>query len=247
MTVFISVVNHRHDELITNSNTLACLAKKYSVIIKSNTRPSDNLKKYCTKNDIHLLHTNKKNGFGTNNNDVFKYSLENLNLEKNDYFLVLNPDVEISVEALSKLLTAATKNQSDISTINLFRNTDMTIYDYSIRKKPTLLNPIKTIFGFKRNDFYNKDEIKNPIEVDWASGSFLLFKSDCYQSLNGFNEKYFMYFEDADICRRAHSKNYSVVYYPEIKAVHYASFKNRKIFSRHTLWYLFSSVRYHFS
>ncbi|MBD0787969.1 glycosyltransferase [Vibrio sp. Y2-5] len=247
MALFISVVNHNHDEMISANDTLKNLAQKHTVIIKSNTEAKTCLKQYCQKSGIHLIQGSSFKGFGANNNEVFKVAKTSFNMCKEDYFLVLNPDIEISLESISSLLTELQHTPTDIAAINLFRNRAMTEYDNSIRHYPKLLNPFKTLLRLPRKDFYDKSVIKQPISIDWAAGSFLLFKTGCYQELKGFDEKYFMYFEDVDICRRANELGLSIIYFPQIKAKHLAAYDNRNFFSKNFRWYLTSSLKYHFS
>jgi hypothetical protein len=81
--------------------------------------------------------------------------------------------------------------------------------------------------------------------VDWAAGSFLLFRSGMYTELNGFDTSYFMYCEDIDICWRAKVKVKSpVVYLPHIKALHYAKHANRNVFSKHFYWHVKGVLRF---
>lgn len=244
MALFISVVNHNHDKMISENDTLKNLAQKHTVIIKSNTKAKACLKQYCQKSGIHLIQGSSFKGFGANNNEVFKVAKVSFNMCNEDYFLLLNPDIEISLESISSLLTELQHTPADIAAINLFRNRAMTEYDNSIRHYPKLLNPFKTLLRLPRKDFYDKRVIKQPITIDWAAGSFLLFKTGCYQELKGFDEKYFMYFEDVDVCTRANLTGYCVMYFPDIKAIHYASYQNRKLFSKNFIWYLCSSLRY---
>lgn len=244
MNLFISVINHNHDEMICDNSTLKNLATEHSVILKSNTNATKKLKEYCQNSGIILLQGNKKKGFGANNNEVFAYAKQQLNASKKDLFLVMNPDVTIEKNTVNALITSAINDNSGISTINLYLNKEMTIYDSSIRLFPLLLNPVKTLLGMKRTDHYDKSKINNPIHIDWAAGSFLLFTFSVYEQLHGFDEKYFMYFEDADICRRAYKKGIRVIYYPNYRAVHEAQLTNRKIISKSFIYYLSSNIRY---
>lgn len=245
MALFISVVNHNHDEMISENDTLKNLAQKYTVIIKSNTEAKACLKQYCQKAGIHLIQGNEFKGFGANNNEVYRYAQTRLGMNDNDFFLVLNPDVEITLESMERLILDATSLSTDIAAINLYRDKNFSLYDNSIRHYPKLLAPIKSLLGIKRRDIYDKSVIDKPIRIEWAAGSFLLFKSSCYHSLDGFDERYFMYFEDADICTRANKNGFNVFYIPNIKALHYASHKNRSVFSKHFIWYWCSSFCYH--
>ncbi|HAS3607715.1 TPA: glycosyltransferase family 2 protein [Vibrio cholerae] len=245
MKLYISVINHGHDELITSRDTLAALAKNYTVVLRSNTPPTDTLTHYCMNAGIHLIHDGHTKGFAANNNAVFEHCQNKLGITNKDYFLALNPDVDVTTESIEKLLSLSIARDSDISAINLFRDEALTEYDNSIRRHHKLLSPIKSLLGMKRTDVYDKDAISEPIDIDWAAGSFLLFKVDSYRKLGGFDEKYFMYFEDADICRRANQLGQKVVYFPKIRAVHTAALKNRNLLSKHTIWYMCSLIKYH--
>jgi N-acetylglucosaminyl-diphospho-decaprenol L-rhamnosyltransferase len=244
MNVYISVINHHHDDIITKSDTLTNLAKEFRVVLKSNTLASNRLKEYCSLGNIDLIQGSKCQGFSENNNEVFYFICENYTPSQKDFFLVLNPDVEVSSYSVYKLIMLSKIYNSDISAINLYKDKDLTIYDLSIRKFPSIYNPLKSLLKIKRNDLYNKNIIKQPVEIDWAAGSFLLFKISCFKQLNGFDKAYFMYFEDVDICRRAKRLGKRVIYFPDIKAIHLAMHKNRNLFSKHIIWYCLSSLRY---
>jgi N-acetylglucosaminyl-diphospho-decaprenol L-rhamnosyltransferase len=244
MNVYISVINHHHDDIIIKSDTLANLAKEFRVVLKSNTLASNRLKEYCSLGNIDLIQGSKFQGFSENNNEVFYFIYEKYTPNQQDFFLVLNPDVEVSSSSVYKLIMLSKSCNADISAINLYKDKELTIYDYSIRKFPSIYNPLKSILKIKRNDFYDKSIIKQPVEIDWAAGSFLLFKISCFKQLNGFDKGYFMYFEDVDICRRAKQQGKRVIYFPDIEAIHLAMHKNRKLFSKHIIWYCLSSLRY---
>tara|TARA_R110001583_G_scaffold195527_1_gene375363 strand:+ start:997 stop:1740 length:744 start_codon:yes stop_codon:yes gene_type:complete len=246
MKLFISVINHNHDEMIVNNPTLKQLATQYWVILKSNTPASQMLKEYCDINQITILQGTKSRGFGANNNEVYKYAERHLDMQKKDFFLVINPDVEISLDSINQLLSDVTALSADIAAINLFKDTQFTVYDNSIRHYPKPLTPLKSLLGLERKDYYNKVLINTPTKIEWAAGSFLLFKAECYQFLQGFDENYFMYFEDADICTRANNLGLTVMYFPKIEAIHLAAQNNRNLFSKHFKWYLRSLLRYHF-
>lgn len=243
MKLFISIVNHNHDQLICSNTQLSEIAQHYSIIIKSNTQASNELIEFCKNNTIDLLQGEVTKGFGENNNEVFEHIKPKVNLKK-DLFLVLNPDIYISLKEIEKLLTQVKEQNSDISAINLFKDFEQQIPDNSIRYSPNIINPIKSLLKIKRNDYYDKTKIQEPIEIDWAAGSFLLIKCNIYQKLGGFDEKYFMYYEDADLCRRAHNLNFSIKYFPQIIAIHLAQHQNRNILSKHSWYYLKSHLRY---
>lgn len=244
MTVFVSIVNHGHDAMIVDNPTLPTLAQHFTIIIKSNTQPTPALTDFCCEHHIHLLRGSKPKGFGANNNEVFQYVQSHLNPTGKDFFLALNPDVEIDAESVSELVAQAIEYQADISAINLYTDKSLSTYDRSIRRYPSLLSPLKSLVGIPRSDVYDKSKIDKPTRIEWAAGSFLLFTVYSFELLSGFDERYFMYFEDADICTRANKQKLNVYYFPNIKAVHFASHQNRRLLSKHFIWYWQSSLRY---
>ncbi|WP_318478718.1 glycosyltransferase family protein [Photobacterium leiognathi] len=232
--------------MLINNKEITNIAKKFTVVIKSNTKATIELKEHCKKNNIQLLDASYNLGFGANNNYVFSYLKNTKKIKDSDYFLVINPDVTIKKEQLENLLNHALELDAEIFTVNLFRDLEWTIPESSIKRFPTLLGPVKGLLQSKRrNDAYDKKNIIKPTVIDWAAGSFLLFKKTAYETLKGFDDKFFMYFEDVDICRRAKINQMKIIYLPEIKATHKGAFNNRNIFSRHFLWYLKSYLIYH--
>lgn len=238
--IFISVISHRHAELIQRIDALSKLAKHCTVVLKSNVE--EPICSYCEQHGIHYLPPTEIMGFGKNNNNVFDYCLEFLGMEKNDIFVILNPDVDIQlseVVSLSKKMDDATVH---FSAINLFKNYNLTEYDDSIRKFPNLLDFILNFTGKWNRNQLDKSKITRPCIVDWAAGSFLAVRAWAYQDVSGFDTKYFMYCEDIDICYRLKRKGIDLYFYPEIKAVHQAQFKNRSLFTRHFFWHVKSAI-----
>lgn len=244
--IFLSIINHDHDHMIINNKDLESLATNYPVIIKSNTPASKELLIFTKKHSITLLNEKYSLGFGENNNYIFNYLIDNNLILEQDHFLVINPDVNITLESMHKLTNEIKNHNSDIYTINLFSDKACRKPEHSIKKFPKKMDPILGFITRKRSDAYDKSRIHSPIYIDWAAGSFLLFNKKSYEQLEGFSEKFFMYFEDVDICRRALENKMLITYLPDIKAVHIGAFNNRNIFSQHFIWYLKSYFRYHF-
>lgn len=243
MSVFLSVVSHKHASLIFNLDCLSALAKHFVVILKNNYEDEASLlQDYCEKNDIHLINSEYGCGFGKNNNIVFKYCEEKFNIGKDDFFITVNPDVVATPEDIFQLIDCMNDNSIKFAAISLYKNKEKTIRDFSVRNFPTLTIFAKSLLGFG-NDSFIKQCIGNT-KVDWAAGSFLAFKADLYKKLRGFDEKFFMYCEDIDICYRANKEGYGLTYLPEISAIHLAKHQNRKIFSKHFYWHIKSALMF---
>ncbi|WP_230350757.1 glycosyltransferase [Lelliottia sp. WAP21] len=247
MQVNISVVSHGHFKLIKDLGSLDLLSNEQNVdVCIVDNIGEEGFASWCNERNINYIKNDIRHGFGENNNKAFnlfksKYS----SASQGWYFLVLNPDVYISPEQLHLLMKTVQTESITFSCINLFKDADYKVYDNSVRKYPSLLDFLSSFVFANNKTILNKSLIIAPRKVDWASGSFLLFEASLYESLNGFDEGYFMYCEDIDICLRANMlHNCKLTYLPDVKALHLAAHENRKIFSKHFIWHVKSMLRY---
>jgi GT2 family glycosyltransferase len=85
--------------------------------------------------------------------------------------------------------------------------------------------------------------------VEWVAGMFIGFRRDAYARVGGFDERYFLYYEDVDICRRLRSHGYKVVYDTTVSVIHEARRASRRdprlmgIHAASALRYLLSSYK----
>lgn len=170
---------------------------------------------------VKLIKSEKNLGMGGGNNLGAKEA-------KGEFILVLNPDTVIKDQAILKLHQHLSNNAEAAIAGPKLLNTDGSL-QYSCLRFPKVYTPVlrRTFFGgwaSKHLDlFLMKDyDHEQPRQVDWLMGSCLLIKRDVLDK-NGkiFDEKYFMYFEDTDLCRRIKQEHgRQVVYYPESIVIH---------------------------
>lgn len=79
--------------------------------------------------------------------------------------------------------------------------------------------------------------------ADWVAGMFQLYQTESFRTVGGFDEKYFLYFEDVDICTKLWKSGLKVIACPSVKVVHDAQRMSRKSI-RYMRWHLASMVRY---
>jgi hypothetical protein len=72
---------------------------------------------------------------------------------------------------------------------------------------------------------------------------FMLFRAEAFQDIGGFNEEFFLYYEDVDICARLWKAGWKVVLHPGVSVIHDAQRASRHN-PRHMAWHLSSMARY---
>ncbi|MGF1790014.1 glycosyltransferase family 2 protein [Photobacterium profundum] len=241
--VYISVISHGHRDIIKKLACLEILNLNYNVVVKVNNEDPE-LVSYLKLKGIEYIKHSLPKGFGENNNEVFNYCLSHLGMKSNDYFIVLNPDVYIDTDDVSKLVMLSEENKILLSCIDLYKDSDYQISDDSVRRFPVFSDFVKSYLFSVNNTIINKSTMKFLTEVDWAAGSFLCFRASWYRELSGFNECYFMYCEDIDLCYRSSSLGHRLTYIPQIKALHLAGLNNRRFLSKHFFWHISSTLRF---
>ena len=83
---------------------------------------------------------------------------------------------------------------------------------------------LKTV---QRNVVTETPDDSGPVAVDWVSGACLLARRAALAEVGNFDERYFMYWEDADLCRRLRSRGYTIRYVPSASAVHHVGQSSR--------------------
>ena len=84
------------------------------------------------------------------------------------------------------------------------------------------------------------------LHPDWVQGSCLMMRRDVFDRLGGFDERFFLYFEDYDLCTRARASGLQVVYDPRSEMIHhYARLSGRPVLSKEWWLHLLSALRYY--
>lgn len=243
--IYLSIVSHNHDDLIINNEALLELLTipNVHIYIKDNVG-SLKLKKHCDSVGFNYISFPLNIGFGHNNNIVFDCCIKNgMNID--DLFCVINPDVIIDKYNFELMVSKIKNNNNKLFTIDLYKDHDFNVNEPSLRYFSTWSGFFRMFINKPANIEYDKKQLKEFDTIDWAAGSFLIFKVDLYKKLNGFSDKYFMYYEDVDICYRAKKQqNQPVCFLKSVKAVHDGAYANRNMFSKHFRWYMKSFITF---
>ena len=174
-------------------------------------------------------------GFAANHNQAFTYATGR-------YFCVLNPDIRLDQNPFHALLACLGDPSVGVAA-PLVLGTDGGIED-SARRFPGPLKILCKAFGrCKGRDYVIEGA---PIRPDWVGGMFLLFPRHIFEKLDGFDQRYFLYYEDVDICARLRLLGYEVVLCPEATVTHHAQRSSHRSF-RYFRWHLQSMVRFFLS
>ncbi|WP_213712478.1 glycosyltransferase [Cedecea lapagei] len=235
----IIIVSHNHDDyVIPLVNKLhRQQGESFLIYVKDNVN-SERLNKFCADSNVIYLRSDIRAGFAQNNNLAVEYIHNNRKVDDDDYFLFVNPDVLIEPCVIEDINKEVGIHHYDMFTIDLYKNLDMSVRDPSVRKFPTIFNFLTSyILGFN-DSIIDRSNIYQPQHVDWCAGSFLGVKADVFKKLKGFDENFFMYCEDLDLCIRAKALGFNLYYLPGIKAVHFCQSENRKLVSKNFMWHL---------
>ncbi|HDS5037357.1 TPA: glycosyltransferase family 2 protein, partial [Escherichia coli] len=147
--IYVSVISHGHFKTLKELGAVSKLNNhsRIKVIIKDNLGESE-LLDFCQENKITYLRSKEKKGFGENNNEVFS-SISSL-ITKEDFFVVMNPDIYIECSDLLDVVDECGSANVNLATINLYRDFDKKTYDNSVRKFPSAIDFFMS-FLFKKN------------------------------------------------------------------------------------------------
>jgi len=185
-----------------SQDTIKCLAsvlksnyENFSIIVVDNSSNPDHLKNTgeFVKNqlNIELIESPVNTGYAGGNNLGFKKSIKN----RAEYLFVLNNDTSIEADTLSTLVKEAQlkKNKSIIAPV--IKESKRKIYGGTINWLKSELSHIEDLSN------------KNP---DYLTGAGLLIPKEIIKKTKGFDERYFLYFEDADFCLRAKKEGFDL-------------------------------------
>lgn len=163
------------------------------------------------KINLRILELQKNVGFGRAHNAGFKQS-------QSEYVLFLNPDTRILPGALQSLLNIFARNEK-IGIVGPL------LVDSAGEVQPDCFGARHTPFSTIKRKIFKRHGRKicaggEIFETDWISGGAMLVRRDVFEKVGGFDEHYFMYFEDADLCLRAKKLGLKIAVIPSALVFH---------------------------
>tara|TARA_B100000676_G_C18086925_1_gene855855 strand:+ start:752 stop:2803 length:2052 start_codon:yes stop_codon:yes gene_type:complete len=196
----------------------------YEIIVVDNDSHDNTLQMIEKEFQEVIIIRNKNNeGFSKAVNQGFAIS-------KGENLCIINPDVIIKDDTLSKLLLNIEGNDKIGAIGPRVINTDGTIQHSCKRSFPTPLNSLFRLFKldklFPKSKVFGKYnltylDIDKEHEVDVLSGAFMLIRRKIFKLVNGFDQRFFMFGEDIDLCHKIKDLGYKVIYSPTTEIIHY--------------------------
>jgi hypothetical protein len=206
--------------------------------------------------NVVFIPSEKNIGFGKSINIAFERV-------RGDYLFIVNADVVIDEEKAIEKLLEYMENNNDVGMVGpKLLNVNGTVQQSCFRFytpltvicRRTFLG--KTFWGrkvldyFLMKDVFENRNITEPIPVDWLMGSAMMIRKSDLKKVGGFDETFFMYFEDVDWSRRFWENGLRVVYFPQVKMYHYHFQSSKKkslfdsVFSRYARIHIKSALKY---
>lgn len=234
--ISISIVSHGQGDLVHEA--LADLARfsdslRFEIILTRNIPEWLPFSEEDFPYPVTVVENASPKGFGANHNAAFQ-------LATGSWFCVLNPDIRMPVNPFPVLLDEIERQQAAMIAPVVLSPTGQV--EDSIRRFPTPLSLVRKMLrlGGGRYSFAVGDET---LAADWVGGMFMLFRAEDYRCVGGFDEGFFLYYEDVDICARLWKAGRRVLACPRAQVIHDARRASRRNL-RYMRWHAGSLARY---
>ncbi len=208
----------------------------YEVIIVDNQSPDDAVQliqqKYLSDPEIatktKLILNDRNAGFGIGNNIGMKQAT-------GEYILLLNSDTKLAPDNL-QIMMDFMQSRPDVGAATcklIMANGE--IDKASRRGEPDLVKSFFRLSGLQKlfpkwfggyNQLHKDPNVES--ELDACSGAYLFMSRAAYNATGGFDERYFMYGEDIDLCRSIREAGFKIWWYPKTECVHFRGQSSKK-------------------
>lgn len=224
--VSISLVSYhqRHDLEGLLPTLLPAAARVDAEILLVDNRGTDGTSDYVAAHfpTVNILRNDERAGYGENHN-------VNLQRARGRYFVIMNSDMLVEDQRLFSDLLAYMERHQELGIVcPKVLNEDGTVQGLN-KRYPTLWDlfirrfvpaPMDQLFE-RRKAYYEMRDLGYDREYDvpFISGAFMFCRTDILKRIGGFDPRYFLYFEDVDLCRRV-QQTHRTAYYPWVSVIH---------------------------
>ena len=236
--ISISVVSHLQLEwvagLMTDLEQL-CADSRFELILTLNQDEALPFALNQFSYPVKIIRNKHPLGFGANHNQAFHFA-------ESACFCVINPDIRLTDNPFPVLLAGL--KDSSVGVVAPFVVGNEGAPQDSARRFPTPLSILRKVRGMPPASEY--PSASAALHPDWVAGMFMLFPSHIFEKIGGFDERYFLYYEDVDICARLRLLAYEVLVCAQTRVLHEAQRHSHRNM-RYLRWHLQSMLRFFLS
>jgi hypothetical protein len=234
--IVVSVVSHGQNELAAPlvRYLLAC-PDVQKVILTCNIPDEFALSPHPK---LEIINNFRKQGFGKNHNQAFEKA--RILHPDMSYFCVLNHDITIFQNPFPHLLSHFARHEVALVAPAILSPSGHP--EDSARIFPTIFGLLQKALGWSLGRFIAPKD-GSAFEPDWVAGMFMLLRIKDFEAVNGFDENYFLYYEDVDLCWRLRRNGKSIMCDPRVAVVHDARRDSRRSL-RYLSWHVRSALRF---
>jgi len=197
---------------------------KELIVVDNGSVDTGRLRGLCARYQARLLLLKRNRGYGAAANQGFQ-------IARGEFVAVANPDIEFLPGAVSELLNFLVEHR-EVGVAG----PQLLYPDGSLQTSCRRLPRLKYVFAGRRSPlsrffprsalvkeflYLNAGRDGRPVEVEAVIGTVMFFRRSAYQEVGGFDERYFMFAEDLDICERLHAQGWQVFLVPNARVHHY--------------------------
>lgn len=230
----LSVVSHGQRALLSVllDDLKRHVKTPFSLIVTENIPEEPPLPVENYPYSIEVVRNERAKGFGANHNSA-------LDRAGGGEFCVLNPDIRLHSDPFPELLKVA--RNPDIGVVApLVTGPDLSPEDHA-RDFPSVFTLAAKIFG--HCPLTVRPATQSIYFPDWVAGMFMVFRSETMRSLGGFDERYFLYYEDVDLCARMRERGLEVAVCTKVSVIHAARRESHRSL-RFASWHVRSALRF---
>lgn len=237
--VSVIIVNYRGEEYTRQcirSIQSTSIATPYEIIVvdnNSNDGSVEHLRSSFPNSTILSLPENR--GFGAANNIGAQHA-------KGEFLFFLNNDTKIVQDCFTPVINYFSE-QTDAGIVAPKLLYPDGSFQLSYGEYPTLFTEFRTKQLQKREPYITPPS--SPQKMEWVTGAAFCMRKELFLQLQGFDEKFFMYFEDADLCKRVMEAGYAIYYLPDVALIHFKGKSSTTAQNNIPLEYRRSQLRYY--
>jgi len=230
----LSIVSHGQNALVNQllGDVQRVCAGNVALVLTQNIPDSVPFSTEILSCPVETIVNVQRKGFGANQNAAFAHC-------RTPLFCVVNPDIRLPTDPFPAL--AGSLEHERVGVVGPLVRSPTGAVEDSARRFPTAGILLRKALGALSGPDYPAD--RGLQEVDWIGGMFMLFRSEVFSEMEGFDEDYFLYYEDVDLCRRLRAAGRAVLYNPGAEVIHDARRASRRDL-RLALYHAASALRF---